>query len=180
MITCKVCGDQVPDYSWHKHVCPGPGTSRYQLCLIHTPNYDPNCERCREAAAINGYANKAKQATQTSEPEQSKSWPQATPTKSENDPSNYGGTSQLQEELEAIRVLHSRLVITYSNLLEDYRQSIGVKNMITANASSIFASCAKLETQVSDLLIAVKYANKQLDRSPDSKESHTIMSTNKP
>ena len=107
-------------------------------------------------------------------------WPQLTHTQSENGPSNYGGTRQLEELLEAIRVQHSLAVTIYSNLLANFHQNIGVKNGITAAVPTIFASYARLETLVSDLLISVQNANKSLMVSNASEKSPTPTSTNKP
>lgn len=94
-------------------------------------------------------------------------WQQHMHTQSENDPSNYGGTRQLEELLEAIRAQHSLAVSIYSNLLDNFHQNIGVKNTITQEVPAIFASYVRLETQVSDLLILAQRAHKSLTLTPE-------------
>lgn len=79
------------------------------------------------------------------------SWQQATPTQSENDPSNYGGIRKLETLQQSILALHLTAVGIYSELLATGQMNSEGALDVTHEVAAIFVSFAKLKTQVQDL-----------------------------
>jgi hypothetical protein len=79
------------------------------------------------------------------------SWLPDTPTKSENDPSNYGTIRSLREVLVKINVQHLQCATIYSQLLSNSPTSIG-QIEIMGELAVIFASFVKLRSQLEDCI----------------------------
>jgi hypothetical protein len=118
-------------------------------CPVHFDSYQPGCTTCETARAVNTNYGDTR-------------WQLPMPTRSEQDPSNYGGIRELEQALSTIHAQHLIVVGTCSDLLASFPPSITTE--ITAEYQQVFASFANLVSAMQDLHSHVSNARRDLNK----------------